>query len=240
MIGLGTAINAVAVLVGSLAGLLASRQISQGTQVRIRMLLALFTVLAGFVMIWKGINGSFGQVLKQVVIMMLSLMLGNVVGKLVGIQKFLSRFGEYARQRFASAQDGSANKTSEGFLAATVLFCVGPMSILGAVQDGLTGDIKTLAIKSAMDGLASMVFASTFGWGVLLSIIPLVAYQGTITLSAKLVAPYLTPVMIDSINATGGMIVVCITLVILEVRKVELADYLPSLAIAPLLAWWWL
>ncbi len=113
------------------------------------------------------------------------------------------------------------------------------MAILGAIQDGVSGEYKTLAIKAALDGLAAMAFASTFGWGVLLSVIPVVAYQGTITLCAKLISPHLTPAMIDSLNATGGLLILCLPLVILDVRRVPLADYLPSLAVAPLLTRWW-
>jgi len=108
------------------------------------------------------------------------------------------------------------------------------------IVTGLLGNYRTLALKSVMDGLATVAFAKVFGWGVLLSVIPVVAYQGTITLLAKLLEPYLrNPALLDSINATGGMLVFCIALIILELKKIELADYLPSLAFAPLITWLW-
>jgi len=95
-------------------------------------------------------------------------------------------------------------------------------------------------LKALMDGLATMAFVGTFGWGAMLAVVPVVAYQGTITLAAKLVAPWVAdPALLNSINATGGLLVFCIALVILELKKIELADYLPSLAFAPLLTWLW-
>src|SRR5262249_31214939 len=125
-------------------------------------------------------------------------------------------------------------------ITCSLLFCVGPMAILGALQDGLDGKYQTLAVKALMDGLATMAFVTTFGWGAMLSVVPVVAYQGTITLGARLLAPFLErQALLDSVNATGGMLVFCIALVILEIKKVELADYLPSLLVAPLLAWAW-
>jgi uncharacterized membrane protein YqgA involved in biofilm formation len=114
------------------------------------------------------------------------------------------------------------------------------MASLGSIQDGLDGQWQTLGVKAVMDGLATMAFVGTFGWGAILSVVPVVAYQGTITLAAKLVAPHLqNQAMMDSINATGGLLVFCVALIILELKKVELADYLPSLIYAPLLTWWW-
>lgn len=113
------------------------------------------------------------------------------------------------------------------------------MSILGALQEGLRGDIKILGVKSALDGLATMGFAGTFGWGVMLSAIPVGVYQGTLTLLARVFEPtFQQPMLIDSISATGGFIVFCVALVILELKRVALADYLPSLVLAPILTRW--
>ena len=104
----------------------------------------------------------------------------------------------------------------------------------------MDGKWQTLAVKALMDGLATMALVSTMGWGVMLAALPVVAYQGTITLTAKWIGPWLQKLaLMDSVNAVGGMLVFCLALIILEVRKVQVADYLPSLAIAPLLTWWW-
>ena len=114
------------------------------------------------------------------------------------------------------------------------------MAMLGSIQDGLTGNFRVLAIKSVMDGLAAMAFARTFGVGALFSAIPVLAYQGSLTLAAKGLEVYLQngPIL-DSVNATGGLLITCMSLVILDVAKVPLADYMPSLAVAPLLTALW-
>jgi uncharacterized membrane protein YqgA involved in biofilm formation len=168
------------------------------------------------------------------------MMLGNLVGKLLRIQKGVNWLGQYAAKRLGNADPAKPNRISEGFIAATLLFCVGPMAILGALQDGMDGRWQTLGVKALMDGLATMALVSTMGWGVMLAALPVVAYQGTITLSAKWIGPWLQQnSLMDSVNAVGGMLVFCLALIILEVRKVQVADYLPALAIAPLLTWWW-
>lgn len=238
MIGLGTAINAAAVLVGGVIGLLVHKQLSKDVQNNVKAVLVIFTFIAAAHMIWSGLNGTNGQIAKQVGIMFLALIVGNIIGKVVGIQKRLAKFGQYAAERFAKAQNDGKPPVSEGFITCTLLFCVGPMAILGSIQDGMLGEPKTLIIKAALDGLTTLSFVSVFGWGVMLSVIPLVAYQGTITLLARGLAPHLDQSMLNSLNATGGLLLLCLPLVIYEVRKVPLADYLPALAVAPLLTWW--
>jgi uncharacterized membrane protein YqgA involved in biofilm formation len=130
---------------------------------------------------------------------------------------------------------------SDGFVTCTILFTVGPMSLLGAMEDGL-GNVPTiLLVKSVMDGIATLCFAPRFGAGVLLSIVPLVAYQGTLTLlSSNLVFVREEPALLATFNLVGGLLVLTIILVILELQKVPLANYLPALVVGPLLTWWWL
>jgi uncharacterized protein len=240
VIGLGTIINAIAIILGGIVGLAFKKSLSPANQMFIKLLLGVATVYIGLSMTWGAIGGGFGSALKQLGIVILALMLGNVTGKLLRIQRNLNRLGQYAKERFSKAQPGDANRFSEGFITCSLLFCVGPMAILGSVQDGLTGDFKTLALKGAMDGLATMAFVGTFGWGVMLAVIPVVAYQGTLTLLARGLAPYLEdPALLNSVSATGGLLVFCVALIILEIKRIELADYLPSLAYAPLLTWLW-
>lgn len=236
----GTLINTAAILVGGFLGLKASRQFSAPAQTRIKLALAAFTIYAGLSMIWKGIGGSFGDVVKQLGIAMLALVLGNALGMALRLQNGLNRLGHYAKERIAKAGPEDDNRFSEGFVTCTLLFCVGPMAILGAVEDGTSGHFRILAIKSVMDGLAAMGFAAMFGSGVLLAALPVLAYQGTITLLANALANHFhDPLLLDSIRVTGGMVVMCITVVILDLRKVPLANYLPSLVVAPLLTHWW-
>ena len=236
----GTLINTATILVGGFLGLKAARQISPPTQQRIKLVLAAFTIYAGMSMIWKGIGGSFGNVLKQLGIAMLALVLGNALGMALRLQNGLNQLGHYAQERIAKASPEDDNRFSEGFVTCTLLFCVGPMAILGALEDGTHGDFKILAIKSAMDGLAAMGFAAMFGPGVLLAALPVLAYQGTITLLANALAQHLNaPLLLDSVRVVGGMVVLCLTVVILDLKKVPLANYLPSLVVAPLLTHWW-
>ncbi len=237
---IGTLINTVAILAGGFLGLRASQQFSARTQTNIKLVLAAFTIWVGLSMVWQGIGGSFGGVVKQLGIAMLALVLGNGLGMALHLQAGLNKLGQYAKQRIASASPTNDNRFSEGFITCTLLFCVGPMAILGSLEDGTTGKFRILAIKSAMDGLAAMGFAATFGPGVLLAALPVFAYQGTLTLLANALANQLNdPLLLNSIRVAGGLVVMCIAVVILGLRQVPLANYLPSLVVAPLLTHWW-
>ena len=240
MIGLGTIFNAAGILLGGILGLTLSQQLTPARQQFLKVALGAFVVFVGLKMTVSSLGGGWGAIGKQLLIVLFSLTLGRILGRLFHLQKASNRLGRYAREKLSATGGSRAQRHSEGFITCSLLFCVGPMAILGALQDGLDGRYQTLAIKAVMDGLATMAFVTTFGWGAVLSVIPVVAYQGTITLGARLLAPYLEQrALLDSVNATGGMLVFCIALVILELKKIELADYLPSLAVAPVLAWWW-
>ena len=237
---IGTILNAAGILIGGLIGLLTARQIAPVHQSILKAILGILVVYLGLSMTWDTLNGSFLHRMKQMLIIVLALMLGRIIGRALRLQKALNRLGQIAKEKFSSARPGDANRLSEGFVTCTLLFCVGPMAFLGALQDGLTGNYHTLALKSVIDGLSTLAFSKIFGWGVLLSVIPVVAYQGTITLLAKAAGPYLAnQALLDSVSATGGLLVFCIALIILELKKVELADYLPSLAVAPVITWLW-
>jgi uncharacterized protein len=235
---LGTLLNAAAIIVGGTVGLTTAKDLSPVNQSRVKIALGAFTVYAGLSMALGGFSGSFGHRTGQFGIALLSLMAGNFTGQLLRLQRNLNRLGQVAQAKFTTAKAGGSNRFGEGFITCTLLFCVGPMAILGALQDGLMGNIRTLAIKSALDGFATMAFSKVFGWGVMVSAIPVLAYQGSITLAADLAEPYLRdPVILESLNLTGGLMVFSIALVILELKKIALADYLPSLIYAPALTW---
>jgi uncharacterized membrane protein YqgA involved in biofilm formation len=234
----GTIINVLLILAGGAIGL-TTRQISPSSQKALRNLLGVFTVYVGLSMAWGGVNGHFLAVLKQITIAMLALMFGNLSGKLIGLQRALNHLGQYARRQFDQSQGGQG-KVAEGFITCTILFCVGPMAILGSLQDGLLHSPKTLIIKGCMDGLATMAFVKTFGPTVMLAAIPVLAYQGSLTLLSRFLEPvFRDQALLDSVGAVGGLLVCFVALVIFEFRKIRLADYLPSLVYAPLLTWWW-
>lgn len=237
----GTILNALGILIGGALGLLLKRQLTLPTQVGIKNMLGVLVIFVGLKTTWDNLGGGgIFLILKQLTIVVLALTFGRLTGRLLHLQKGLNRLGQYARKKFSAATPEQANRWSDGFITCSLLFCVGPMAILGALQDGLTGRWQVLGAKALMDGLATMAFVGTFGWGAICSVVPVVAYQGSIALTAKFVAPYVQdPAMMMSINATGGLLVFCIAMIILELKKFELADYLPSLAFAPLITWLW-
>lgn len=237
---LGTILNVSAIVAGGVAGLATSRTPSPALERRIKMILGVLTIYVGLKTVWQSIGGPFLSVLGQVAIMLVALVLGNVIGKSLKLQARLNKLGEHAKHLFSKQGEDAAKpkRFSEGFVTCTILFCVGPMAIVGSLEDGLTGKIQTLAIKSVMDGLATLAFVKTFGIGPIFAAIPVLAYQGTITLAAGLLQGVLNePGIIASISATGGLLILCISVVILDIQRVPLADYLPSLAVAPLLTW---
>jgi uncharacterized membrane protein YqgA involved in biofilm formation len=237
----GTLINVGAVLLGSGCGLTFGKNLKPRIEVRLRRILGALVIYAGFSTTWKSLGKTgFGHIPKEVGIILLALVLGNAIGMALRLQDGMNQIGQYAKRLLTKAgEDGG--RFSEGFVTATLLFCVGPMAIIGSIEDGIHGNYKILALKSVMDGLASLAFAKTFGPGVLFSALPVFAYQGTITLAARALKPFLDehPELLYSISASGGMLVVCISVVILEIRRVPLANYLPAMVVAPLLAWWW-
>jgi uncharacterized membrane protein YqgA involved in biofilm formation len=231
-----------AIGVGGVAGLLIKKQPSVRAQSYLKAVLGLLTVFFGLRLTWLSVNGSFRQGLKQVGIVMLALMLGNIVGKLLRLQKASNHIGQLSRERMAAARPDNPQRFSDGFVMCALLFCAAPLGILGAIANGLQPDyFWPLAIKAVMDGLATMAFAAMFGWGVIFSAVPVLVFQGTITLvCTRWLAPFLQAHgLTDSVNATCGLLIFCVALLIFEVRKVHVTDYLPSLIFAPLLAWFW-
>jgi uncharacterized protein len=237
----GTVLNVAGILIGGLVGLARRKPLPPQTEAFFKVSLGAFTVFYGLRLTWLSLNGSMGQVLKQLLIAVLALMLGKLTGRLLGLQKMSNRLGQAARLEISSAGAAAPPPLSVGFNTCAALFCAAPLGILGAVQDGLSGYFQPLAIKAVIDGLATLGFIRLFRGGVLLAALPVLAVQGTITLVC---VQWLKPLLaahglVDSMNAVGGLLVFCVALVILGLKKIELADYLPSLLIAPLLAWIW-
>lgn len=239
---LGTILNVAAILVGGFAGLTIKKQPSAAAQSYFKVVLGALTVFFGLRLTWLSIGGSFGHALKQLAIVLLSLSLGNLAGKLLHLQKASNHLGQLTRDRMAVATPENPQRFNDGFIVCALLFCAAPLGILGAIENGLLPDyFFPLAIKAAMDGLATMSFAAIFGWGVLFSAVPVLIFQGSLTLiCAHWLGPFLQARgLADSVNATSGLLIFCVALLIFEVRKVRVTDYLPSLIFAPLLTWLW-
>jgi uncharacterized protein len=222
MHGLGTIINVVAILVGTTMGALLGDRLPRRVRETATNGLALLTIVLGISMALKTQN---------ILYVMGAILLGGITGEFLKIERGLERLGDYAQTRLSS----SSSTFATGFVTASLLFCVGPMAVLGAIADGLRGDISILAVKSLLDGVAALAFAATLGWGVGFSILPLALYQGGITLLAGQADKILNSAMITEMTATGGLLVIALGLRILDVKQIRVANFLPALVFAPLL-----
>jgi uncharacterized membrane protein YqgA involved in biofilm formation len=236
---IGTALNVAGILIGGVVGLVRRKPLSPVNESFFKVGLGVFTVFYGLRLTWLSLNGTFLQILKQLLIAVIALMLGKMVGRLLRLQKMSNQVGRQARERIAASKPNDPNRLSEGFKTCAALFCAAPLAMLGSIQDGLSGYHHPLAVKAVMDGLATMGFAMLFGCGVMFAALPVLVFQGTITLvCAQFLRPFLEAHnLVDSVNAVGGLLVFSVALIILELKKMELADYLPSLIFAPLIAW---
>lgn len=235
---IGTLLNAGGILLGGILGL-KGHQLSAQNQAILKLAIGVSTVFVGLRMTWISIGGTFAQMTRQMTIVLLALILGKITGRILHLQKGVNKIGQQAREIMNRPKPSPA-PLADGFMTCSIVFCFAPLAFLGAVQDGLGGFYYALAIKAVMDGLATMAFATMFGWGVLLSIIPVLAVEGTLTLLSRLLKNFLeSHALVDPIYATSGMLVFCVALIIFEIKKIELADYLPSLAFAPLIAYLW-
>jgi uncharacterized protein len=240
---IGTILNSCGILLGGILGLTSSKALSAGAESQLRIILGAGTVFLGLRLTWMSLNGSAMQLLKECVILILSLMLGKLTGRVLGLQKASNRLGRRAQECILAAQSSGRHNANEGFQPCAVLFCAAPLGILGAVQDGLSFSryFYPLGVKAVIDGFAAMGLVRVLGWGVLLSAFPVLALQGTVALvCAHFLAPFLAARgLLDSVNAVGGVLVFSVALVMLGLKRIELADYLPSLLFAPLLTWLW-
>ena len=238
---IGTFLNVAGILAGSIAGLARKTPLSAANQNFFKIALGVLTVICGLRLTWMGLNGTVPQVLKELGIILLSLALGRMAGRLLQLQKLSNQLGQFARERMTSAQASERNRFNDGFNVCAALFCAAPLGIFGSITDGLSVYFWPLAIKAAIDGLAAMSFVSVFGWSVMISALPVLAFQGTITLlCARFAQPFLaTHGLIDMVNATAGLLIFAVALLIFELKKISVISYLPSLVFAPLL-WWWL
>jgi uncharacterized membrane protein YqgA involved in biofilm formation len=236
----GTILNALTIVLGGTLAAASKRSLPAGTQNWLKIVLGALMVFFGLRLTWMSLSGPFSQLLKQLGIVVLAMMLGKLTGSVLRLQKASNRLGRYATRLIESKALPRRNRLSDGFTTCSLLFCAAPLAMLGALQDGLSGYFAPLAIKAVIDGLAAAAFVQTFGWGVVLAALPVFAWQGTVSLAAMSAAPFLAQHhLIDAINATGGLLTFCVALVILELRKLELTNYLPSLLYAPLLTWLW-
>lgn len=234
---IGAFLNALGILAGALTGLTQRQPLGTRTQHFFRAALGVFAIFFGLHLIWLSVNGTFINGVKQLFLGALAIVVGNWIGKLAGLQRLSNRVGSYAAKLLAAAQKHPPGTGGDGLLAATILFCAAPLGIIGAIVDGLSGYFYLLALKAVMDGLAMISFVRMFRWPIALSALPVLAlFDGIALATHQYGAPYLDAHhWTDSVNVVAGFITCATALVIFEVRRVELANYLPGLFLAPVL-----
>ncbi len=218
----GTIVNVIAVLVGSGIGLLVGNRLPDRLQRIITTGLGLATLLIGVQMALK---------VQNVLVVIASMVIGGIVGEVLGIEAGLERAGEWLKARARSASGTFVT----GFVTASLVFCVGPMTILGSIQEGLSGSAEIIYTKSMLDGAASIAFASSLGPGVSFAAVTVLVFQGALTLLGGQLTFLLRPEILNELTATGGLLILGIGLLLLEVKRLPVANLLPALVVAVLL-----
>ena len=228
----GTIINIIAVLMGGGLGLLFGARLSDRLKRTVMAGLGLFTAVTGIKMFFETNNS---------LIVLGALLIGALLGEWWRIEDGLQNLGRWLEKRFnggaaKSPEDSVDSRFVRGFLTASLLFCVGPMAILGSIQDGLTGNYNTLAIKSVLDCFASLAFTSTLGVGVLFSVFVILIYQGGISMLAAQLNSVVSPAMMTEMTAVGGVILLGIAISsLLEIKPIRVGNFLPALLVAPVI-----
>lgn len=217
----GTLLNTAAVIVGGTAGTCLRTRFPERVRQMVMWGVGLVSVVIGLQM-------SLST--RNILIILGSLLTGGILGELARLHDRLNRFGDLLQAKLSGEHDSTFSK---GFVTASLVFCVGPMTILGSIQDGLSGDYQLLAMKSILDGFAALAFAASMGWGVLFAALTVLLYQGGLTLGASLVKALLTEPMVAEMTATGGTLILAIGLNLLDVTAIRVANFLPGLLIAP-------
>lgn len=239
MVGLGTIVNIVTILVGTSLGVLIGNRLPERTNAVITDALGLVTIVLGGLNVVSLSDKPFVAAVGSaapLLIVLGSLLIGGITGSLVGIERRLENFGGWLQARFAkdSTSDGKA-RFIQGFVTSSLVFSIGPLAILGALSDGLGKGIDQLALKSTLDGFAALAFAASLGWGVAASAIPVALWQGSFTLAAFFLGSLMPAATISAITATGGILLLGVGIRLLGVKKISVADLLPALLVAPLL-----
>jgi uncharacterized membrane protein YqgA involved in biofilm formation len=226
----GTWINIATVLAGTLIGVTAGGRMTDSLQQRVLSGLGMVTLVIGIglALRWSGPGTTRGTPLY----VLGGILLGGLAGEALRIEERLERLGRWVQARLSTSEHSTI---AEGFVDASLLFCVGSLAVVGSIQDGLTGDYDTLATKAVLDGFASIALASTLGWGVGLSVLTILVYQGAITLGASFFSDVLRGEALAVLTSAGGVTIIGIALKLLAIKDVKVANYLPALVIAPAL-----
>jgi uncharacterized protein len=226
----GTLINVGTVLAGTAIGTLLGGRLPERIRETVLHGLGLVTLVVGTAQALEAFRPPLTDLTRGAVLIVLgSVLVGGIIGELLRIEGWLDRAGEALKARFGRGQA----RFTEGFVVASLVFCVGPLTIVGSIQDGLTGDYQLLAIKALLDGFAAIAFASALGWGVGFSAITVLVYQGALSLSASAASGAFSEPMIAAMSAVGGVLILGIALRLLDLRQVRVGNLLPAVVLAP-------
>jgi len=217
---LGTIINSVAIILGCIVGMIFKNRFPVKISEILIQGIGLTTLMIGSQM---AIQGS------EIIYIILSIVIGGIIGEIINIEKRLDNLGNKIKNLFKKFK--GTEKFTEGFIATSLLYCVGSMAVMGAIEEGISGNPDILLAKSALDGISSIIFASSLGIGVLFSAFSVFIYQGMITQIAQLVRNFITDGMINEMSAVGGILIIGLSLEILKIKKIKVANLLPSLII---------
>jgi uncharacterized protein len=235
---LGTLVNVLAILAGSVIGVLLGNRLPEKMSKTLTDAMGLVVLVIGALNLVSLQDAEFVRTVTSsgtLLVVLGALLIGGILGSLIGIDKHLTQFGGWLQEKTSRKSDGDKGKFIEGFVNASLLFTIGPMAVLGALQDGLGQGFDILTLKSTLDGFTSVAFASTFGWGVAFSAIPVGIWQGILYIAALTLGASLSQAVIAAVTATGGILLLGTGLRVLQIRMVNVADLLPALMVAPLL-----
>lgn len=235
---MGTVLNVFAILLGSAIGALLGNRLPEKMSRTLTDAMGLVVLVIGALNLFSLQDPEFVNAVSSagtLLVVLGALLIGGILGSVIGIDSKLNRFGTWLQKKTSRGEGSDKEKFIQGFVNASLLFTIGPMAVLGALQDGLGQGFDVLALKSTLDGFTSVAFAATFGWGVAFSAIPVGLWQGLLYLLALTAGASLSQAIIASVTATGGILLLGTGLRVLQVRMVNVADLLPSLLVAPLL-----
>ncbi len=227
MPGLGTLVNSGVIILGSLIGLLLKRGLPEKWQETMINSIALCVFIIGIQMAMKTYN---------IIIVIISLVIGSIIGEIIDIEEGMNGLGAWLGSKLSKESGSTAGQIAEGFVNSSILFCTGAMAIVGSIQDGLSGDCSTLFAKATLDGIIALILTANVGVGVMLSAITVGVYQGSITLMAGFVEPYITEVILQEITASGGVMIMAIGTNMLRITKIRIGNMLPGMLVAAVLA----
>lgn len=237
--GIGTVVNVAAILLGAGLGVLLGHRLSERTRDVVTDGLGLVTlliaILSALAVTDPALVADVGTAAPMLVVLG-SLLVGGIAGSLLRLEERVESIGGWLQRRLASdAGSAERHRFVEGFVAASLLFCTGPLTILGSLNDGLGRGADELFLKAALDGFAAMAFAASFGWGVAASVLTVIVVQGGLTLVGVLLGDVLPEAHVAALSAVGGLLLVGVALRLLRVRQIPVADLLPALVVAPFL-----